>query len=79
MRRLTFSPVVVASMLTYIEACQERCARALQTNLVRVHRRACRELCSRLRVALVQAVGGETPSRPPAPSAVRTQSTNPMR
>ncbi|KAL5110564.1 hypothetical protein TcWFU_006738 [Taenia crassiceps] len=39
----------------YVESCQERCAMALQTGLVRAHRRACRQLSLRLRTALSEA------------------------
>ncbi|EUB64343.1 Centrosomal protein [Echinococcus granulosus] len=40
---------------TYVESCQERYAMALQTGLVRAHRRACRQLSLSLRTALSES------------------------
>ncbi len=62
-------------MLAYAEACQERCAKTLQTNLVRVHRRACRQLSARLRSALIES-GASTAT---AGSGGSQHTANPMR
>ncbi|VDD80434.1 unnamed protein product [Mesocestoides corti] len=46
---------IKGEMLSYVESCQERYARTLQMNFVRIHRRACRQLTQRLCAALVEA------------------------
>ncbi|VDM17355.1 unnamed protein product [Hydatigera taeniaeformis] len=46
---------VISEVRAYVQSCQERCAMALQTGLVRAHRRACRQLSLRLRTALSES------------------------
>ncbi|KAL5962397.1 hypothetical protein TSMEX_009851 [Taenia solium] len=54
---------VISEVRAYVESCQERCAMALQTGLVRAHRRACRQLSLKLRTALSES-GLSLPSTP---------------
>ncbi|BHF66295.1 hypothetical protein SprV_0200931100 [Sparganum proliferum] len=46
---------------SYVESCQSRSAKVLQSNLARMHRRACRQFAVRLRSALSEA-GATLPS-----------------
>ncbi|VDK36778.1 unnamed protein product [Taenia asiatica] len=51
----TSIPFLISEVRAYVESCQERCAMALQTGLVRAHRRACRQLSLKLRTALSES------------------------
>nr|VZI21622.1 unnamed protein product [Spirometra erinaceieuropaei] len=62
---------------SYVESCQSRSAKVLQSNLARMHRRACRQFAVRLRAALSEAgatlpseVVTTAPKTPRAPACV---------